>query len=330
MTLLRMNPARRRFLMGAGTALAWRLAHAQDWPARPVKIIVPFPPGGALDGHVRAVQPALAQALGVPVVIENPAGAGGMIGAQAVARSAPDGYTVLAGNVQTLSMNSAVYAKMPYEPLRDFDPVVQTVIVNYVLVVHPSVPARTLPELLAWAKANPAALTFASSGIGSAQHMAGALLQTRTGLQFTHVPYKGIGAVVGDLLAGHVQMAITDQASMMPHVKAGKLRALAVGSARRSGEYPELPTIAEAAGLPDFEAVAWQGFVVPRGTPQAAVEKLNAAVNRVQADPAMAEKLRSMGLIPVGGSPDDFRRYVTADMAKWVKVARENNIRAEQ
>lgn len=330
MTQAKTNPSRRRFLAGVAAAVAFGPAHAQDWPSRPIKLIVPFPPGGALDDYVRAVQPAIAQLLGVPVVVENPAGAGGLIGAQAVARSAPDGYTVLAGNVQTLSLNAAVYPKMPYEPLRDFEPVVQTVMVNCVLVVQPSVPARTLPELLAWAKANPGALTFASLGVGSVQHMAGALLQSRTGLQFTHVPYKGIGAVVGDILAGHVNRVITDQASMMPHIKTGKLRMLAVGSAQRSPDYPDLPTIAEAAGLPDFEAVAWQGFAVPRGTPLAVVDTLNAAVNRMQTVPAMAERLRSMGFTPVGGSAEDFRRYITADMAKWVKVARGNNIRAEQ
>ena len=264
--------SRRRFLAQTGAGLlAYALAPAwaQDWPNRPVKLIVPFPPGGALDAYARAVQPALAQLLGQAVVIENPAGAGGMIGAQAVARSAPDGYTILAGNVQTLSMNAAVHAKMAYDPLVDFEPVVQTVMVNYVLVVHPSVPARNVAELLAWAREQPGRLSFASSGVGSAQHLAGALLQARTDLKFTHVPYKGVGALVADLLAGHVHMVIADQASLMPHVKAGKLRALAVGSRERSPDLPELPTIAEAARLDDFEAVAWQGFAVPRGTPVA-------------------------------------------------------------
>ncbi len=330
----RTASARRRFLARTGVAVLAAVglsgARAQEWPARPIKLIVPFPPGGALDGYVRAVQPVLAQSLGQPVVVENTSGAGGLIGAQAVARAAPDGYTVLAGNVQTLSMNAAVYAKMPYDPQADFEPVVQTVMVNYVMVVHPSVPARTLPELLAWARAQPGRLTFASSGVGSAQHLAGALLQARTGLQFTHVPYKGIGAVVGDILAGHVNMVISDQASMMPHVKAGKLRALAVGSANRSSDYPDLPTIAEAANLPDFEAVAWQGFAVPRGTPAAVIDKLNSTMNRLQTAPATAERLRSMGFTLVGGSAEAFRRYIAADLAKWVKVARDNNIRAEQ
>ena len=325
-------PLRRRTFVTAAAAGALGSAapaHAQDYPARPIRLVVPFPPGGALDAYVRAVQQDLEKQLGQPVVPDNVPGAGGMIGAAAVARAKPDGYTVMAGPIQTLSMNAAVYPKMSYDPLKDFVPVVQTVMVNYILVVHPGVPAKTVPELLAYAKANPGKLTYATSGAGSPQHMAVALLQARAGLDLLHVPYKGIGSAVTDLLGGQVQMTIADEASLMPHVKAGKLRALAVAGRRRSAQLPELPTIADAGGLADYEAVAWQGIVVPAGTPGPVVQRLNDAFNKVQADPAVSERLRKMGFELVGGSSEAFRQYLAADVAKWKKVAKDNNIKAD-
>jgi len=201
--------------------------------------------------------------------------------------------------------------------------VMQTVMVNYVLVVHPSVPAKNVAELVAYAKANPGKLSYGSSGSGSAQHMAAELFKAQTGADITHVPYKGTGALVGDLIAGHVSMAIADQASMMPQVKAGKLRAFAVGGLKRSPEYPDIPTIAEAGNLPGFEAVAWQGIAVPVATPPAIVQRLNEAFMKAHAAPGMKEKLVAAGLTPVGGTPEEFGRYIRSEIAKWSKVAKD-------
>ena len=298
-------------------------AFAQPFPTKAVRLIVPFPPGGAVDVYARTIQPALAENLGQPVVIENKTGASGMIGADLVAKSAPDGYTVLVGNVATLAMNVGIYKKMPYDPLKDLAPVMQTVMVNYVLVVHPSVPVKSVAELVAYAKANPGKLSYGSSGSGSAQHMAAELFKAQTGVDITHVPYKGTGALVGDLIAGHVSMAIADQASMMPQAKAGKLRALAVGGLTRSAEYPDLPTIAESGLLPGFEAVAWQGIAVPVAVPPAIVKRLNEAFQKAQESPGMKEKLAAAGLTAVGGTPDEFGRYIRGEIAKWSKVAKD-------
>jgi len=298
-------------------------AIAQPYPNRPIKLVVPFPPGGAVDVYARTVQPALAENLGQTIVIENKTGASGMIGADSVAKAAPDGYTVLVGNVATLAMNVGIYKKMSYSPMTDLAPVMQTVMVNYVLVVHPSVPAKNVAELVDYAKANPGKLSYGSSGSGSAQHMAAELFKAQTGTDITHVPYKGTGALVGDLIAGHVSMAIADQASMMPQVKAGKLRALAVGGLKRSPEYPDIPTIAGAGNLPGFEAVAWQGIAVPVATPPAIVYRLNEAFMKAHAAPGMKEKLIAAGLTPVGGTPDEFGRYIRSEIAKWSKVAKD-------
>ena len=323
----------RRTFVAAATAAALCTAapplHADDYPSRPIRLVIPFPPGGALDTYVRAVQQDLQTQLGQPVIAENMPGAGGMIGAVAVARSKPDGYTLMAAPIQTLSINAAVYPKISYDPLQDFVPVVQTIRVNYILAVHPSLPVKTVPELIAYAKANPGKVSYATSGSGSAQHMAVALLQAKAGLNLLHVPYKGMGPAVTDLIGGQVNMTIADEASLMPHVKSGKLRALAVAGRKHSTQLPDLPTIAEAANLPDYEAVAWQGIVAPAGTPAHIIQRVNDAFNKVQAMPAVNERMKQLGFEPVGGSPDAFRQYLAADIAKWKKVARDENIKAE-
>lgn len=304
-------------------AAATPTALAQSYPSRPVRLIVPFPPGGAVDAYARSIQAALSENLGQPVIIENRAGASGMIGAEMVAKAPADGHTLLVGNVATLAMNSAIYTKMSYDPLKDLTPIMQTVKVNYVLVVTPSVPVRTVAELVSYAQANPAKLSYGSSGSGSAQHMAAELFKAQTRSNITHVPYKGTGALVGDLVAGHIQMAFADQASMMPQVKAGKLRALAVGGAQRSPEYPDIPTVADAARLPGFEAVAWQGMAGPAGLSPAIVSRLNEAFAKVQSLPEVRERLTAVGLSPVGGTPGEFGQYMKSEIAKWSKVAKD-------
>ena len=281
-----MMTSKSRWLL-ATLAFTATSALAQSFPTKPVKLIVPFPPGGAVDAYARTIQPALAENLGQPIVIENKTGASGMIGTEAVAKSAPDGYTLVVGNIATFAMNVGIYRKMPYDPVKDLTPIMHTVKVNYVVVVNPEVPVKTVAELIAYAKANPGKLSYGSSGSGSAQHMAAELFKARAGVDITHVPYKGTGALVGDLIAGHVSLAFADQASMMPQVKAGKLRALAVGGLQRSPDYPDIPTIAESGNLPGFEAVAWQGIAGPAGLPPAIVKRLNEAFLKSHEAPGM-------------------------------------------
>ncbi|WP_168106550.1 Bug family tripartite tricarboxylate transporter substrate binding protein [Ramlibacter lithotrophicus] len=298
-------------------------ASAQEYPSRPVRLIVPFPAGGPVDAHARAVQRALAADLGQPVLVENRGGASGTRGAALVARAPADGYTLLVGNATTLAMTPGMRSSMPYHPVEDFTPVIQTVMVDYVLVVSPGVPVRSVGELISHARARPGALSYGSAGIGSAQHLAAELFQAQTGITMAHVPYKGAGALASDLVAGHVHVAFADQATMMPQVRAGRLRVLAVGGARRSPAYPDLPTVAEAGKLPGYEAAAWQGIVGPAGLPSPIVKRLNDAFRRVQADPQVRQRLQAAGLTPVGGSPDEFGTYIRSEIAKWTKVARD-------
>ncbi len=317
-----------RSAVGAALFAAAVHAGAQAWPTKPIRLVVPFPPGGAVDFYARVVQQPLSEALGQTVVIENKAGASGMVGAELVAKSPPDGYTLLLGNIASLAINVGIYPKMPYDPVKDFTPIVRTVDVNYVLIVHPSVPAKTVSELVAYAKANPGKLSYGSAGSGSLPHLGTELFKAQTGTDIVHVPYKGGGPMVTDLLGGSVQMVIADQANLMPHVQSGKLRALAVATPKRSPNAPELPTIAES-GLPGYDATAWQGLVGPPGLPPDVVARLNAAFNKVMAIPAVREKLVGGGLEPVGGTPEEFGRFIASEIAKWTKIAKDVGAKAE-
>ena len=301
---------------------------AQPYPSRPIRIVVPFPPGGAVDFYARVVQAPLTDALGQAVIIDNKAGASGMIGAEQVAKAAPDGYTLLLGNIASLAINVGIYPKMPYDPAKDFTPIIRTVDVNYVLVVHPSLPVKTVAELIAYAKANPGRISYGSAGSGSLPHLSMELFKAQTGADFVHVPYKGGGPMVTDLLGGSIQVVIADQANLMPHVVAGKLRALAVASPKRSPNVPDIPTIAES-GVTGFEATAWQGLMGPPGLPADVVKRLNDAFNTVMAQPAVREKLVAGGLDPIGGTPDDFARFIRAEIAKWSKIAKDVGAKAE-
>ena len=303
-------------------------AAAQAWPSKPIRLVVPFPPGGAVDFYARVVQQPLSEVLGQTVVIDNKAGASGMVGAEAVAKSPPDGYTLLLGNIASLAINVGIYPKMPYDPLKDFTPIVRTVDVNYVLVVHPSVPAKSVPELIAYAKANPGKLSYGSAGSGSLPHLGTELFKAQTGTDMVHVPYKGGGPMVTDLLGGSVHLVIADQANLMPHVQSGKLRALAVATPKRSPNAPDLPTIAET-GLAGFDATAWQGLVGPAGMPPDVVKRLNEAFNKVMAMPAVREKLVGGGLEPVGGTPEQFGSFIGSEIAKWTKIAKDVGAKAE-
>jgi tripartite-type tricarboxylate transporter receptor subunit TctC len=314
--------------LAAVLALAAAVSSGQSYPSKPVRIIVPFPPGGAVDFYARVMQEPLSEALGQPVIIDNRAGASGMIGADLVAKASPDGYTLLLGNIASLAINVGIYPKMAYDPAKDFTPIMHTVDVNYVLVVHPSVPAHSVAELIAYAKANPGKLSYGSAGSGSMPHLAAELMKALTGTDMVHVPYKGGGPMVTDLLGGSVQLVIADQANLMPHVKTGKLRALGVASPKRSAIYPELPTIAES-GFAGYEATAWQGLVGPAGMPPDVVGRLNQTLAKVMAMPAVRERLIGGGLDPVADTPEEFGRFIRSEITKWSKIAKDVGAKAE-
>jgi tripartite-type tricarboxylate transporter receptor subunit TctC len=318
---------KRTLWLGAALALGASAAFAQ-YPAKPVRLIVPFPPGGAVDYYARTVQNRLAETLGQPIVIENRSGASGMVGADLVAKSPPDGYTILIGNIASLAMNVGLYSKMPYDPVKDLTPIMRTVAVDYAMVVHPSVPARTVAEFVAYAKANPGKLSYGSAGSGSAPHLSTELFKQRAGIDIVHIPFKGGGPMVTDLLGGQIQMVIADQANLMPHVKAGKLRALAVGTLVRSANYPDLPTIAES-GYPGFEARAWQGIAGPAGLPPDIVRQLQAAIAKVMAMPEVRARLVEGGLDPIVTTPEEFGEFIRTEIAKWSKVAKDVGARVD-
>ncbi len=298
------------------------------YPSKPVRLIVPFPPGGAVDFYARAVQTRLAETLGQPILIENRAGAGGMIGAEFVAKSPPDGYTLLVGNIAALAMNVALYSKMPYDPVKDLTPIMRTVAVDYAMVVHPSLPVQSVAEFVAYAKTHPGKVSYGSAGSGSAPHLSMELFKARAGIDLVHIPFKGGGPMVTDLLGGQIQIVIADQANLMPHVKAGKLRALAVGTLVRSAVYPDLPTIAES-GYPGFEARAWQGIAGPAGLPPDVVRQIQSAIAKVMALPDVRARLVEGGLDPIVSTPEEFGEFIRAEIAKWSKVAKDVGARVD-
>lgn len=324
---MQFNPIIRTFVAAMAFTVA-AMAFAQPYPSKSIRVVVPFPPGGAVDFFARVVQGPLSENLGVPVIIDNKAGASGMIGAEFVARAPPDGYTLLIGNIASLAINVGVYPKMSYDPVIDLTPIVRTVDVDYVLVVHPSLAAKTVSELITGAKANPGKLAYGSAGSGSLPHLATELVKAQAGIDLIHIPYKGGGPMVTDLLGGSVQVVIGDQANLMPHVATGKLRALAVAGPLRSPNAPDLPTMAES-GLPGFDATAWQGVVGPAGMSPDVVRRLNDAFNKVMALPDVRAKLVGGGLDPVGGTPEAFGGFIRTEIAKWSKIARDVGARAE-
>jgi tripartite-type tricarboxylate transporter receptor subunit TctC len=298
------------------------------YPTHPVRIVVPFPAGGTTDILARAVAQRFSEAFGQPFVVDNRPGAGGNIGAELVAKSAPDGYTLLMGTVGTHAINPSLYTNMPYDHVKDFAPVFLAAGVPNVLEVNPSLPVHSVAELVAYAKANPGKLNFASSGSGTSIHLSGELFRTMTGVTMQHVPYKGSAPALQDLVGGQVQLMFDNLPSSMALIKAGKLRALAVTSAHRSAALPDLPTIAES-GYPAFEASSWFGLLAPAGTPAAIVNKLNAEGNQWLASADAKDKLLAQGAIAAGGSPEDFARHITAETAKWAKVVKASGAKVE-
>lgn len=309
----------RRTVLTALTAslLAPAIALANDFPSRTVSLVVPFAPGGPTDAMARTLANALKGPLGQNVIVENKAGAGGNLGAEAVARAERDGHTLLFGTSGPLAINVSLYRKLNYDPLKSFAPVIQIGHLPNVLVVHPSVPARSVQELIAHGRANPGKLSFASSGNGASSHLAGVLFNNTAGTDFLHVPYKGTGPALTDLLGGQVTMTFTDVLTALPHIRSGKLRALGVTTASRSSALPEVPTVAEQ-GLAGFDVSVFFGIVAPAGTPRAAVERLNRAFAEVLRQPEVRQTLQAQGLeMATGAGPEQLAGFMQSEVAKW-------------
>jgi tripartite-type tricarboxylate transporter receptor subunit TctC len=316
---------RRTVLAGAAAFAAPALwAQSAAWPERNVRVIVAFTAGGTTDILARAVSQKLSEKLKQPFVIDNKPGAGGNIGTEMAARSAPDGYTLIVNSVGPIAVNPTLYTKLNINPLTDLVPVVQIADVPNVLVAHPSVPAKTMEEFLAWAKANPSQANYASTGVGTSSHLSGYMLAKRAGFTATHVPYKGADALK-DLLAGRIQFMFATIPSVIQHIQAGGLRAIAVSSAKRSRSMPDVPTVAER-GFPGFEAGSWFGFFAPKGTPDNVIATLNKAVNEVL--PSLGDQMIKEGADPVGGTPEQFRQFVMKEYEKWRVVVRESGATA--
>ena len=304
--------------MAVVAGLAPALASAQDYPNKPIRVVVPFPPGGGTDVLVRIIGEKIAGSLGQPFVVENRPGAAGLLGAELVAKAPADGYTLLMtalGGITTETIDS-------------FAPIVLVAAPPNVVVVHPDVKASSVRDLISLAKAQPGKLNYGSSGAGSLSHLSGELLKSSARVDITHVPYKGMGQVLGDLVGGHVQFAIAPLAAVNPHIKGGKMRAIGVTSASRYPPLPDAPTIAES-GVPGYEAINWFGLLAPSGVDRAIIQKLNAEVNRILQLPDVKEKLVNLGADPVGGSAEEFGRYIRADTAKWAKVMKDAGIQVK-
>ncbi|HEX7272235.1 MAG TPA: tripartite tricarboxylate transporter substrate binding protein [Casimicrobiaceae bacterium] len=317
-----------RFLLGLVVAAIACCACAQTYPAKPIRLVVPFPPGGTTDILARDVGERLTEALGQPVVIDNRPGAAGNVGSDLVAKSAPDGYTLLMCTVSTHAINPSLYSNIPYDHIKDFVPVVLVARVPNVLEVNPGVPVNTVADLIKLAKEKPGQLNFASSGSGTSIHLSGELFKTMAGVDMVHVPYKGSAPAVADLMGGQVQLMFDNLPSSLQQIKAGKLRAIAVTSAQRSPALPDIPTIAES-GLPGFEATSWFGVLAPAKTPPAIVNLLNITLDKWLQSPEGKAKLIAQGALPAGGTPEQFAAYIQSETEKWAKVVKASGAKVD-
>jgi tripartite-type tricarboxylate transporter receptor subunit TctC len=310
-------------------ALVPALAAAQGYPSKPLRFVVPFPPGGPLDIMGRGIAQKLQEGWGQPVVVENRPGAGGGIGAELVAKSPGDGYTLLMGAVSTHAINPVLYTKISYDPQKDFVPVALVAQVPNILVVHPSLPVQSVKELIAYAKGKPGALSFGSGSTGSTGHLAGELFKTMAGVDMVHIPYKGGAPAMQDLLAGQTQLMFDNLANALGQVKAGKLRALAVTTAKRAPAVPELPTIAES-GLPGFDLTTWFGVFVPAGTPPEVVAQLNTEIVKALGSKELSDRLAAMGTVPPeNNTPERFAAFVRSEAAKYAQVVKASGARVD-
>jgi tripartite-type tricarboxylate transporter receptor subunit TctC len=323
----------RRSFIFAALALSFPVGQAWSqgapWPARSVRIVANLPPGGSNDLLARLLAERLQPVLGQPVIVENKPGAGGNIGTEYVARQPADGYTLLL-TPSSHVVNPYFFAKLPYDPIKDFEPISLINTIPFVLTVNASMPATSMKEFLAYARANPGKLTYGSAGIGQPHHLAAEMLKSMTGIDILHVPYKGAGGIVPALLGGEISFTVGAINSLLPHIRTGKLRALAVVGGTRASLLPDVPTIAEAVPLPGYELTSWTGVLAPARTPRAIVERLSAEINRIMHDPQMVkEKLTPLGIQPVGTTPEQFMDIIKAELAQYGKITRDANIKPE-
>ena len=311
----------------AFVALCSSAAWAQDYPSRPVRVVVPFSPGGAVDGPMRVIAQELSKRLGQQAIVDNKPGAGATIGTDVVAKASPDGYTLLLAS-QTNAISATLYPKLPYDPIEDFAPISLIGREPGVLVVHPSLPVRTFQEFVAYVKERPGQIDYASSGNGSGQHLFVALLASMTGMKMNHVPYRGSGQATADLLGGQVQVSIPGTAGMVGHIKAGKLRALAVTGAKRSPQLPDVPTVMES-GVPGYEAYVWMGLLAPKGTPATIIDKLFRELTQVLATSEVKTYMASAGIEIVGSTPSEFGAFFRSERELWAKVIRETGAKID-
>jgi tripartite-type tricarboxylate transporter receptor subunit TctC len=327
------NQLNRLALLGAIFAIANIAGIGQSWaqstyPSKPIRFVIPFPPGGGNDIIARYVGRKLSARLGQPVVLENKAGANGIVGLSAVMQSAPDGYTLGIAAAGPMAVNPALYEKLAYNPITDFTPIVNMVNYPLLLVTHPSVPAKNIQELISLAKAKPDSLFYASPGNGNSGHLAGELFNSLAKVNTSHVPYKGQGPATADLLAGQVQMLYSSIPSVLQLVQQGRLNAIAIGSAKRLASLPNVPTIAES-GVPGYEAYSWIGLVAPANTPRDIIVRLNKEIVEILKDKESAEELLKQGAIPVADSPEEFAAYIKVEIAKWGAVVKSANIKPD-
>ena len=304
------------------------IATAQNYPTKPIRLIAPFPPGGSTDLLARVMAQKLIEAWGQQVIVENRGGAGGTIGVELAARAPADGYTLVMGHIGTFGANPTLYPKLPYDPIKDFAPVTLLAMVPNAMVVHPALPVRTVKDVLAVARAKPGQMLYGSGGNGSAAHLAVVYFELLAKIKLTHIPYKGTGPAIVDLIAGQTSMMITGMAALMPHIKSGKLRPLAVGTAKRLAVLPDVPTINEA-GVPGYEATQWYGILAPAATPRDIVLKLNAETVKALRQPDVRERLAADGTVPVGNTPEEFGAHIKTEIARWAPVVKASGARPD-
>ena len=318
----------RGLLLLAAIAPGLAAGQAPDaWPGKPVRLILPFPPGGGTDILGRLISERLSANLGQPVVTENRGGAGGNVGAEAAARSAPDGYTIVLV-APSLAISPNLYSKLNYDPVKDFAPVSLVATVPNVMITHPSVQANTLAEFIKLAKTKPGGMNFGSGGSGTSNHLAGELFNIVAGVKLVHIPYKGVNLAMQDVLSGQIHLVVIGVPAAAPHIKAGKLRALALVAPQRSAALPDVPTVAEA-GLRDFEVTTWYGILAPAGTPRPVVARLNAELVRIMHSPEVKDRLAAMATDPVTSTPEEFADYIKREIAKWGDVVRKAGLKAD-
>ena len=303
-------------------------AWAQSYPAKPIRFIVPFPPGGSADILARAIGQKAGEGLGQSLVVENRPGAGTAIGAEALAKSPADGYAVMIGTVSSHAINPALNPKLTYDPVKDFTPISLVASIPFAMIVHPSVPAKSVRELISLAKSKPASLNYSSAGNGTSNHLAGELLKSMAGIDIVHIPYKGSAPALNDLVAGQVSLMFDLVLTAAPHVKSGAVRGLAVTGAKRSSALPDLPTVAES-GVPGYEVSAWFGIFAPAEVPQPVVQRLNAEFVKALQQPDLRQRLASQGAEPLTSTPDEFSAYLRSEIAKWAKVVKDSGMKVD-